>query len=531
MAQQKTHKDMATETSEMKSIDSADQARRVILIIMDGIGVNPSKADNAVALANTPNLDHLFSHYPTTVLEASGRAVGLPDGQMGNSEVGHLTLGCGSVMRQDLVCINDAIEDGSFATNTAFCDAMDRAKEANKPVHLLGLVSDGGIHSHIDHLKALIALCRQQGVKPLLHMITDGRDTAPQCADRFVRQVEPLLEKAGGGIASLCGRYYAMDRDNRWERVQLAWSLLTRGEGKQAPTATDGLQAAWGAGETDEFIKPIKLPAFESMQESDEVVFFNFRNDRPRELSEALAQPEFDGFDRGAYKAVNLTTLTRYDIDYPFAVAFEKEMPDVTLGEVVSAAGLTQLRSAETEKYPHVTFFFNGGHEAPFDGESRILIDSPTSVDTYDEAPEMSAGGIFDAVSRAVESQQHDLIVVNFANGDMVGHTGVRDAVIKAVEVVDDYAGRLCDVAVANDYSVILTADHGNADMLIDPITRGPHTQHTTFPVACTVIDKTNWKLANAMGLPSIAPTILQLMNLPQPNEMTARSLLLEPLE
>lgn len=511
--------------------DDHSQARKVILIIMDGVGVNPSKVDNAVALAATPHLDHLFSHYPTTVLEASGRAVGLPDGQMGNSEVGHLTLGCGSVMRQDLVCINDAIEDGSFASNKAITDAIGRAKATDRPMHLLGLVSDGGIHSHIDHLKKLIAVCGESGVKPLLHMITDGRDTAPTCADRFVRQVEPLLAEAGGAIASLCGRYYAMDRDNRWERVQQAWSLLTAGEGVESQDAVEGLHQAWDAGETDEFIKPRVLPAFEAVSADDEVIFFNFRNDRPRELSVALALKDFSEFDRGDYQPATLTTLTRYDTDFPFAVAFEKETPEITLGAVVEEAGLKQLRSAETEKYPHVTFFFNGGREAPFDGESRLLIDSPSHVDTYDQAPEMSAEGIFDGVSEALESRQYDLIVVNFANGDMVGHTGVRDAVIKAVEVVDDYAGRLCDLAVANDYSVVLTADHGNADMLIDPITRGPHTQHTTYPVACTIIDKTNWKLANAMGLPSVAPTILQLMDLPQPDAMTARSLLLEPIE
>jgi len=511
----------------MTLADSAAVPRRpTLLIIMDGIGLNPAKVNNGVAEARTPNLDRLFSTNPTTVLEASGLAVGLPDGQMGNSEVGHLSLGCGSVLRQDLVRINAAMEDGSLADNRACRAQLARAHAASRPLHLLGLVSDGGIHSHINHLLALIRLAGNAGVRPLLHMITDGRDTAPQCATRFVNQVEPALQEAGGEIASICGRYYAMDRDQRWQRVERAWQLLVNGVGIRADSAISGIEQSWADGVNDEFIQPIVLPGFTAMAEDDEVLFFNFRNDRPRELSSALALADFDGFSRTTESLVSLTTLTRYHVDYPFPVLFEKEVPEITLGQIVAEAGIRQLRSAETEKYPHVTFFFSGGREEPFPGEERLLVDSP-AVDTYDLQPEMSAIAVMQGISAALTQQEHGLIVVNFANGDMVGHTGVRDAVIRAVEVVDDVVGRLCEHAVEQGYAVVLTADHGNADMLVDPVTGAAHTQHTTFPVACTIIDTQNWKLANGRGLPSIAPTILQLMGLPQPATMTAQSLLL----
>lgn len=497
---------------------------------MDGIGVNPSRANNAVAMARTPNLDRLYSSYPTTLLEASGLAVGLPDGQMGNSEVGHLTLGCGSVMRQDLVKINDAILDGSFAANRALNDAMDRAQAAKRPVHLVGLVSDGGIHSHVNHLLALIALCENKSVQPLVHMITDGRDTAPKCATRYVSDIESALADCGGAIASICGRFYAMDRDKRWERVEQAFDLLVHGKGSVAEDARSGIEKAWADGQSDEFIKPVKLPDYQAIGSDDEVIFFNYRNDRPRELSEALALTDFVAFQRDDYRPANLTTLTRYDVTYPFHVAFEKEVPDITIGEVVAEHGIKQLRSAETEKYPHVTFFFSGGREEPFPGEDRALVDSP-KVETYDLKPEMSAYGIRDAVLEAIRGEQYGLIVVNFANGDMVGHTGVAEAVVKAVEIVDEVAGQLCDAAVLQDMSVVLTADHGNADMLVDPVTGAPHTQHTTYPVACTIIDKSPWRLANGRGLPSIAPTILQLMGLSQPAKMTGTSMLLEEMD
>jgi len=509
------------------NVTPAQYRAPVLLIIMDGIGVNPSKTNNAVALADTPNLDQLLSSNPTALIEASGLPVGLPAGQMGNSEVGHLTIGCGSKLRQDLVKINDAIEDGSFATNPAMVSALDRAADKKGRVHLLGLVSDGGVHSHTAHLSELIRMCGSRGVEPVLHVITDGRDTAPKSSTAFVAALESDLADASGCVATLCGRYYALDRDNRWDRVEKAWQLLVNGQGEQAQTAEQAIKLAWERGLTDEFIEPFVLPGYVKPDQSDEWIFFNFRNDRPRELSVALADSAFSEFARNDFQPVSLTTLTRYHADYKFAVAFEKEVPAVTLGQVVSESGLSQLRSAETEKYPHVTFFFNGGQEEPLPGESRLLIDSP-KVATYDLQPEMSAYGIRDGLLESMQAGEHALYVVNFANGDMVGHTGVANAVVKAVEIVDECVGQLIEQAQKSGMSVVLTADHGNADMLVDPVTGSPHTQHTTFPVSCTVIDSENRQLVNAGDLTCIAPTILELMGLEIPAEMTGLSLLME---
>lgn len=497
-----------------------------LLIIMDGIGMNPSKLDNAVALAKTPNLDELYSSNPVTVLEASGAAVGLPAGQMGNSEVGHLTIGCGSILRQDLVVINEAIERDEFANNDAIASACKAAADAGRPLHLIGLVSDGGVHSHLDHLVALIGACKKHEVKPMLHMITDGRDTAPKCSTVYLEQVENALTAAGGQIATVSGRYYAMDRDNRWERVQLAFDAMVHGKGGSGATAGTVINAAWDDDKTDEFILPAVIDGAELIGAGDQAVFFNFRNDRPRELSSALIESDFDGFDRADYQPISLTTMTRYHPEFDCPVAFIKDKPKTTLGSVVEAASVGQYHSAETEKYPHVTFFFNGGREEPYKYEERGLIASP-KVDTYDLQPEMSAYEVRDKVLAAIESDQYGFIVVNLANGDMVGHTGVRDAVIKAVEVVDEIVGQLVTTATDNDFSVILTADHGNADMLIDPVTGSPHTQHTIFPVACMVKDKVAWHLANGLGLSSIAPTVLQLMGLEQPTDMAGKSMLL----
>jgi len=502
--------------------------RPVVLIIMDGIGVNPSKLNNAVALASTPNLDRIYSSFPTCLLEASGRAVGLPVGQMGNSEVGHLTLGAGCVLRQDLVKINDAISDGSFYENDALLSAVKRASSSGKAMHLVGLVSDGGVHSHMDHLLALVDLCKRESVKPVVHMITDGRDTAPKSAHSYLESLEKALSDAGGSIATVIGRFYALDRDKRWNRVQAAWDAVVNGVGKRAASAEEALTNAYANDETDEFVSPTVLDSHKPLDADDEVIFFNFRNDRPRELSEALGIVDFNEFDRGDFTPISLTTMTRYESSYPFPTAFVRDEPGETLGKVVANAGLVQLRSAETEKYPHVTFFFNGGQDQPLDNERRFLVDSP-KVDTYDLQPEMSAEGIAKGVIDAINSREPAMVVVNFANGDMVGHTGIPDAVVKAVEVVDDMVGKLWNAATDNGYSIVLTADHGNADMLVDPISGEPHTQHTTFPVACAISDEVNWELANGCGLPSIAPTILELMGLPIPAEMTGQSLLLRP--
>ena len=501
--------------------------RATLLIIMDGVGLNPSKLDNAVALAKTPNLDALYSSNPVAVLEASGGAVGLPSGQMGNSEVGHSTIGCGSILRQDLVVINDSVADGSFYQNSAFVDACKAAATAKRPLHLIGLVSDGGVHSHLDHVMALIETCKRHAVVPMLHMITDGRDTAPQCATAYLDDIEAALAGAGGQIATVSGRYYAMDRDNRWERVNKAFDTLVHGKGEQMRSALEGIKAAWDNDKSDEFIDPFVVSGAELIQSGDNAIFFNFRNDRPRELSAALINPDFSDFDRGeSYTGITLTTMTLYHPNFPCAIAFEKDKPQTTLGQVIEAAGIKQFHSAETEKYPHVTFFFNGGRETPYEGEDRGLIDSP-KVDTYDLQPEMSAYEVRDKVLEAIRTEQYGFIVVNLANGDMVGHTGVREAVIRSIEVVDEVVGELVAAADEKQFSVLLTADHGNADMLVDPVTGAPHTQHTIFPVACMVRDQVAWNLATGGGLSDIAPTVLQLMGLDCPQGMGGRSILL----
>ncbi len=500
--------------------------RPVLLVIMDGIGVNPSKLDNAVALARTPNLDQIYANNPTCLLEASGRAVGLPEGQMGNSEVGHLSIGAGTVLRQDLVKIGDAIDDGTFNDNEAIAAMIARCQAKGQALQLVGLVSDGGVHSHTDHLLALIALCKDNGVKPVLHAITDGRDTPPGSAAGFMARVMPDLSDAGGLVATVSGRYYAMDRDKRWDRVELAWQAMVRGQGRRASDLEAALQAANENQETDEFLTPTVLDAHQLWDADTEVFFFNFRNDRPRELSEAIGLDSFEGFERPEYSLATLTTMTRYESSYPFDCAFTRDEPGITLGQAVSDAGIMQIRSAETEKYPHVTFFFNGGRDEPLANEVRLLVDSP-KVATYDLQPEMSAEGITDGIVKAIEEAAAGLIVVNLANGDMVGHTGVPEAVIAAVETVDTMVGRMWTAAREHGYSVVLTADHGNADMLVDPVSRKPHTQHTTFPVPCVVSDSQNWELGNGNGLPAIAPTILQLMGLDKPAGMMGNSLLL----
>ncbi len=508
---------------------TAAPRRPALLIIMDGMGHNPSRLNNAVVQARTPNLDQLYSHHPLTVLEASGPAAGLPGGQMGNSEVGHLTLGCGAILRQDLVRINSACRDGELAANLALREALATCRDSGRPLHLVGLVSDGGVHSHIDHLLALIAEAAEAGVRPVLHMITDGRDTAPRCATRYLASVEPALLAASGCIASVIGRFYGLDRDKRWERVEKAWRLMVLGEGQQASDATAAIEAAYAADLGDEFIEATRTADFVAVEAGDQVLFFNFRNDRPRELTEALAKSNFEGFERGETKVATVTCMTRYDSTYPFPVMFEKEKPQTTIGQIVDDAGIKQFRCAETEKYPHVTFFLNGQRDQPFDGEVREMVPSP-KVHTYDLQPEMSAYEVCAATRLAVESGQYGLIVVNFANGDMVGHTGIESACIKAVEVVDECVGVLTQAAQEHGFSVIVTADHGNCDQLIDPISGEPHTQHTTFPVPCLLIDPANPVLASGMGISNVAPTLLQLMGLPKPANMPQESLILGSL-
>ncbi len=503
--------------------------RPVVLIILDGFGVNPGKLNNAIAAARTPRLDAYFARYSHTLIQASGEAVGLPDGQMGNSEVGHLTLGVGKIIRQNLVKIDDAIDDGSFARNPALQAACRAAREAGRPLHLAGLVSDGGVHSHMRHLIALVDLCHAEGVRPMVHMITDGRDTPPRSALTFVSDLQAALKRAGGSIGTVSGRYYTMDRDRRWERTELAWRMLILGKGRRAPSAEQAVELAYAAGENDEFIRPTVLPGFDGLTEADHLVFFNFRKDRPRQILAALTQPEFDGFDRGDKPLIKATGMMEYDPALRLPYAFEPDEPGSTVGETVSALGLRQFHCAETEKWAHVTYFFNGGRADPYPGEERRLVPSPR-VATYDLKPEMSAAEVADATVQAIESEEYAFIVVNFANGDMVGHTAVQDAVIKAVETLDREAGRVLDAAVAHDYSVILTADHGNCEELLDPVTDMPQTQHTVYPVPCLIVDSLTWQLSVGGGLANIAPTVLDLMGLPKANGMTARSLLLRPV-
>jgi 2,3-bisphosphoglycerate-independent phosphoglycerate mutase len=404
---------------------------------------------------------------------------------------------------------------------------VQRAAATQRPLHLLGLVSDGGVHSHIDHLFALIRLCQSHAVVAQLHMITDGRDTAPQIALSYLPELEALLQESGGHIGTVCGRYYAMDRDQRWDRVQLAWDCIVHGRGLQAESAQAAIEQSYAVGKNDEFLKPTCLPGLLTPQGGDEVVLFNFRNDRVREISAAFALAEFDKLDRGTdYQPVSLTTLTLYDSSLDAAVAFAADRPKTTLGSVISDMGLRQLHCAETEKYAHVTFFFNGGREEPYPGEDRKLVPSPR-VATYDLQPEMSAAEVADIVIGALQSADYGFIVVNFANGDMVGHTAVVDAVIAAVECLDREVGRVLEAAVAANYSILLTADHGNCDEMVDPETGAPHTQHSNHPVPCLVIDPQVQALRAGDNLSAIAPTVLQLMGLEQPDEMTGRSVIL----
>ena len=500
--------------------------RRAMLIILDGFGLNSDGEHNAITQANTPRLDEYFAKYPYTTLEASGAAVGLPDGQMGNSEVGHITMGCGNIIHQDLVMINDAIHDGSFFKNPVLTSALRSAKYHARPIHLLGLVSDGGVHSHIDHLKALLAMCKLNHVVPAVHMITDGRDTSPNTALSYLDELSELLKESRGAIHTVLGRYYAMDRDRRWERTQRAWQALVQDGGLQTETPRDAIKMSYEKELFDEFIEPTIITNTERIRSNDDVIFFNFRNDRPRQLCVALAREEFEHFDRGDFQTVDMRTMTVFHSEFNFPVAFESEYPKITLAEVVSNVGLKQLHCAETEKYPHVTFFINGGNEKPFAGEDRIVVPSP-KVATYDLMPEMSARKVANEVIDAINGDVYSLIIVNFANGDMVGHTAVPDAIIKALEVMDKEVGRVLDAAVDRKMNVLLTSDHGNCDEMFDALTHDPNTQHTTNPVPCMVIDgKKNLKLAKGKGLSAVTPTILDLMNIPIPRNMEADSLI-----
>jgi 2,3-bisphosphoglycerate-independent phosphoglycerate mutase len=510
-----------------------DVRRPFALIIFDGYGLREETEGNAVAAATTPNLDRFFAEYPHTAISASGTDVGIEAGLMGNSEVGHMNLGGGRLVMQDIMRINAAIEDGSFARNEAFHRAIAAAKETGGNLHLMGLLSDGGVHSSDEHLRALVELAKAEGLdeeQVVLHAFLDGRDTPPQSADGYLAQTEAMLDEVGcGRIGTIVGRYFAMDRDKRWDRVELAYRALTdAAAGESCPSAREGLAAAYAAGENDEFVKPRIVEGAPRVAKGDAVIVFNFRSDRVREITEAFILPSEVGFETAGDLGLTYVTMTQYKEGYPVSVAFPPTELRQVLGEVLADAGLRQLRIAETEKYAHVTFFFNGGREEPFPNEDRILVPSP-DVATYDLQPEMSAPEVTDRVVDAIENDRYDVIVLNYANPDMVGHTGDFDAAVKAIEAVDTCFGRVAEAILAKGGGLLMTADHGNLEQMFDPETQQPHTAHTTRLVPLLLIDdqsKTR-RLAPAGGkLADVAPTLLELIGLPQPEVMDGRSLL-----
>jgi len=520
---------------------ASDRSRPVALIVLDGWGYREATEGNAIALADTPAWDSIWRHPGRTLLEASGLRVGLPEGQIGNSEVGHLNLGAGRVVMQDLVRISASIRDGSFFAIPALVDACRRATATGGTLHLLGLVGDGGVHAIDEHLYALIDLARRERVpRVAIHAFIDGRDTLPKSGLGYM---DSLLASAGAGVravdglptandvqvASVSGRYYAMDRDRRWNRTELAYRAIVDGAGPRTPGSRDAILAAYDAGITDEFIHPVTIvqngAPLAPMRDGDSVICFNYRSDRMRQIVRALTDPAFDGFDVKGRPKVNVTTLTVYDRNFDLPAAFAPQSMERIIANVLSDSGRTILKTAETEKYPHVTYFFNGGIETPCKGEERVLVPSQ-KVATYDLLPEMSAPGITDVLCRAIEERSHDFILCNYANADMVGHSGSMAATIKAVETVDACLGRVMRAAEMAGVRLLVTADHGNAELMIDPGTGGPHTAHTTNPVPFVALhDEELEALRPGGALSDVGPTILRMLGLEQPAEMTGRHL------
>ncbi len=508
--------------------------RPTVLMILDGYGLNDKTEGNAVALAKTPVMDKLMKEYPFVKGYASGLAVGLPDGQMGNSEVGHINMGAGRIVYQELTRITKEIEDGSFFENEELKDAMNNCKKNDSSLHLYGLLSDGGVHSHNTHLYALLEMAKKEGLdKVYVHCFLDGRDTPPASGKDFVSALADKMKEIGvGKIASVMGRYYAMDRDNNWDRVEKAWDAMVKGEGEQTDDAVAGVQASYDAGVTDEFVVPMVVTEngkpVATINENDSVIFYNFRPDRAREITRAFCADDFDGFDRG--KRMNLTYVcfAEYDVTIPNKeIAFKKVEITNTFGEILASKGLKQARIAETEKYAHVTFFFNAGVEEPNEGEDRILVDSPKYVPTYDKKPRMSAYTVCDELCKAITSDKYDVIICNFANPDMVGHTGVIDSAVKAIEVIDECVGEVVNFIKEVDGQMFICADHGNAEQLVDYETGDPFTAHTTNPVPFILVNADDkYTLAEGGCLADIAPTLLELMGIEQPAEMTGKSLL-----
>ena len=506
-----------------------------VLMILDGYGLNDKCEANAVCEGKTPVMDQLMSQCPFVKGNASGMAVSLPEGQMGNSEVGHLNMGAGRIVYQELTRITKAIEDGDFFENEELLGAIKNCKENNSDLHLFGLLSNGGVHSHITHLYALLELAKRNGIKNVyVHGFMDGRDTAPDGGKEFISQLSDKMEELGvGQIASIMGRYYVMDRDNRWDRVEAAYNALVKGEGNEAECAKCAIAASYEDGKTDEFVVPTVVKKdgkpLATIKDGDSVICFNFRPDRAREITRCFCDDEFTGFDRGARKKVHYVCFTDYDVTIGNKyVAFKKEKITNTFGEFLAKNGLKQARIAETEKYAHVTFFFNGGVEEPNEGEDRILVKSP-KVATYDLKPEMSAYEVCDKLVEAIESDKYDVIIINFANPDMVGHTGVEGAAIKAIEAVDECVGKTVEAIKKVDGQMFICADHGNAEQLIDYESGEPFTAHTTNPVPFILVNADPaYKLREGGCLADIAPTLIELMGMKQPAEMTGKSLLVK---
>ena len=503
----------------------------IMLMILDGFGINENEKGNAVKLANTPNIDKLMKTWPTTQIHTSGLAVGLPEGQMGNSEVGHTNIGAGRIVYQDLTRITKSIEDGDFFSIKEFVQAIENCQKYHSKLHIMGLLSDGGVHSHIRHLYALLELAKRKDFEDVyVHCFLDGRDTPPASGESYILQLEEKMKEKGvGKIATISGRFYSMDRDKRWDRVEKGYKALVYGEGEKATSAISAIEASYQKEVFDEFVEPTVIcngdEPIATINNNDSVIFFNFRPDRAREITRSLVDPEFDGFE---VKPLDLyyVCFTQYDETIPnVQVAFKPEALVNTFGEYVSKKGLTQLRIAETEKYAHVTFFFNGGEEKTFEGEDRILIQSP-DVPTFDLKPEMSAYEVTDAVVKAIESDQYDVIILNYANCDMVGHTGIMQAAVQAVEAVDTCVGRMVTAIQEKGGVALITADHGNADKMLEA-DGSPFTAHTTNPVPFIVVGE-DCKLREGGVLADIAPTILQVMGLEQPAEMTGKSLIVK---
>ncbi len=499
----------------------------VALIVMDGWGIGDMQdPNNAVAIAKTPVIDGLLAKYPNTQLRCSGEAVGLPDGQMGNSEVGHTNIGAGRVVYQELTRITKAIREGDFFKNPVFLDVISAVKAKKGALHLMGLLSDGGVHSHNQHLYALLKLAKEQGLeKVYVHAFLDGRDVPPSSAAGYAAELEKEIQAIGAGqIATVEGRYYAMDRDKRWDRVEKAYQAIASGNGVKASHAVKAIEDSYAAGVTDEFVIPAVIGDYKGMESGDGVIFFNFRPDRARELTHAFTDDTFAGFARREELSLAFATMTQYEAGMQAKIAYAPQSLHNTLGEIIQKEGMTQLRIAETEKYAHVTFFFNGGVEEPYTGEDRILVSSP-KVASYDLQPEMSAVEVTDKVVEAIASKKYDFIILNYANGDMVGHTGVLSAAVKAVETVDQSVGRFVDAIRAVGGTVCITADHGNAELMVDPETKEPFTAHTTNLVPFIVVSDTVKSLHQG-ALCDIAPTMLTLAGVKVPEEMTGTSLI-----